>query len=412
MVCMPTVDRRRVAAGAAGVVALLVVLTGCGSSTGGSSPSATSPAPVGPRIEVSPSDGATGVEPLAPVLVQTPDGTFESVTMTNEDGRTIDGIVTPDRHTWKPTGPLGYGRSYTVTATAIGADGTRSDRTTGFTTLTPDNQTAVVFRTTGGGAVSDGGVYGVGLVVVAHFDEPIPDRAAAEKTLTVQANPPVDGAWYWADEQNAHWRPRSYYPPGTQVTVRADIYGKPLGGGLFGQEDASVSFSLGDAHISVADDDTIQVTVTDNGQIVRTMPTSMGRGGTEVVDGRTLSFWTQPGIYTVLDQANPVVMDSSTYGLPVNSRLGYKEVINYATRISNDGIYLHQLDATVWAQGNTNVSHGCLNLSGADARWFYEFSRPGDVVEVRNTGGAPLQLWQNGDWSIPWEQWQAGSALR
>jgi lipoprotein-anchoring transpeptidase ErfK/SrfK len=137
----------------------------------------------------------------------------------------------------------------------------------------------------------------------------------------------------------------------------------------------------------------------------------MGMGGSETVGGQTLTFWTQPGVYTVLDKANPVIMDSSTYGLPVNSRLGYKESINYATRISNDGIYLHELEDTVWAQGNTNVSHGCLNLSRANASWFYDFSVPGDVVEVRDTGGAPLQQWQNGDWSVPWSEWLAGSAL-
>jgi len=96
---------------------------------------------------------------------------------------------------------------------------------------------------------------------------------------------------------------------------------------------------------------------------------------------------------------------------PINSRLGYKETISYATRISTDGVYLHQLDSTVWAQGNTNVSHGCLNLSGQNARWFYDFSVPGDVVEVINTGGSPLELWQNGDWSVRWDQWLQGSAL-
>lgn len=111
-----------------------------------------------------------------------------------------------------------------------------------------------------------------------------------------------------------------------------------------------------------------------------------------------------------MDKANPVVMDSSTYGLPINSRLGYKETINWATRISSDGIHLHQLEDTVWAQGNTNVSHGCLNLSADNARRFYDFSQPADVVEIINTGGAPLELRQNGDWSVPWPQWLAGSA--
>ncbi|MCW2559375.1 MAG: hypothetical protein JWP55_3339, partial [Mycobacterium sp.] len=98
-------------------------------------------------------------------------------------------------------------------------------------------------------------------------------------------------------------------------------------------------------------------------------------------------------------------------GLPIDSRLGYKESISYATRISVDGIYLHQLNSTVWAQGNTDTSHGCLNLNGENAAWFFNFSVPGDVVEVKNTGGEPLKLWQNGDWSVPWEQWRAGSKL-
>ena len=76
-----------------------------------------------------------------------------------------------------------------------------------------------------------------------------------------------------------------------------------------------------------------------------------------------------------------------------------------------DGIYLHQLNATVWAQGNTNVSHGCLNLNGENAVWFFNFSVPGDIVEVRNTGGPGLTIAQGGDWSVPWDQWRKGSAL-
>jgi lipoprotein-anchoring transpeptidase ErfK/SrfK len=141
------------------------------------------------------------------------------------------------------------------------------------------------------------------------------------------------------------------------------------------------------------------------------MPTSMGMGGTQTIGARTLSFWTPPGIYTVMGKAPSVIMDSSTFGLPINSRLGYRVTIHNATQISTDGIYLHQLDETVWAQGNTNTSHGCLNLNGANAKWFMDFSEPGDVVEVRNTGGPPLQLAQNGDWTLPWEQWRKGSAL-
>jgi lipoprotein-anchoring transpeptidase ErfK/SrfK len=222
----------------------------------------------------------------------------------------------------------------------------------------------------------------------------------------------VEGSWYWVDKRNAHWRPENYYAPGTKVSVAANIFGAELGNGLFGQEDSKTTFTIGPSHVSIADDNTKQVQVFENGNLIRTMPTSMGMGGSEVVAGKTITFWTQPGIYTVMDKANPVIMDSSTFGLPVNSRLGYKESINWATKISTDGIYLHELASTVWAQGNTDTSHGCLNLSPANAQWFFNFAMPGDVVEVRNTGGAPLEVWQNGDWGLPWDQWQAGSALR
>ncbi len=128
-----------------------------------------------------------------------------------------------------------------------------------------------------------------------------------------------------------------------------------------------MSFTIGDAHVAVADDATKQISVYDNGKLVRTIPTSMGMGGTETIAGQEFSFWTQPGVYTVMDKANPVIMDSSTYGLPINSRLGYKETIKYAVRLSTDGVYLHQLESTVWAQGNTNVSHGCLNVNSENA---------------------------------------------
>ncbi|MCW2517253.1 MAG: hypothetical protein JWR11_6295 [Mycobacterium sp.] len=250
----------------------------------------------------------------------------------------------------------------------------------------------VSLSTTSGATLQNGGTYGVGAVVVAHFDAPVGDRGAAEQQLAVTTDPPVSGAWHWVNDQVAHWRPQQYYAPGTNVTVVAG-------------QNPPVSFTIGASHVSIADDATKQVSVYDGGTLVRTMPTSMGRGGSEKVGNTTISFWTQPGVYTVMDKSNPVVMDSSTFGLPINSHLGYKESIPYAVRISTDGVYLHELDATVPEQGHTDTSHGCLNLNRNNAQWFYGFSVPGDVVEVKNTGGKPLQLWQNGDWSVPWDQW-------
>src|SRR6478735_5327721 len=203
----------------------------------------------------------------------------------------------------------------------------------------------VSLTSTSGAPLQNGATYGIGEVVVAHFDAPVGDRGAAEQQLIVSTSPPVSGAWHWVDDQTAHWRPPQYYEPGTVVTITPGPQ-PPL------------TFTIGASHVSIADHATKQVSV-----------------------------------YTVMDKSNPVVMDSSTYGLPINSHLGYKESIPYAVRISTDGIYMHELDATVWAQGNTDTSHGCLNLNHDNAAWFYNFSVPGDVVEVHNTGGKPLQLW-------------------
>ncbi len=205
-----------------------------------------------------------------------------------------------------------------MTVAARGPGGMPSRQTSSFTTLSPDYLTAVNLNTTAGISLVDGNTYGVGIVVVAHFDEPITDKTAAEKRLHVTTNPPVAGSWNWVDDQNAHWRPEKYYAPGTSVDVTADIYGARLGDGMYGQEDEHVSFKIGNAHVSIADDNTKQVSVFDNGKLVRTMPTSMGMGGTQDIGGNTLSFWTPPGVYTVLDKANPVVMDSSTFGLPID----------------------------------------------------------------------------------------------
>ncbi|WP_199254428.1 L,D-transpeptidase [Mycolicibacterium mengxianglii] len=413
-------DRRRdrVAVGLCVAVVLVAALQSASSAahlvrseaTPEVSEAQAAPPPSPPAVTITPQSGLE-VAPLNAVRVTATSGRLTDVQMTNEAGRVVAGAMAPDGAAWWPDEPLGYGRTYTVSATARGTDATTLTKVSEFSTVVPDEQATVSLNTTLGTRLTDGATYGVGTVIVAQFDTEITDRASAERQLKVTTSPPVQGAWMWVNDRKAHWRPKEYFPAGTKVSVHANLYGADLGGGVYGADDTSVDFVIGPRHVTIADDLTKQVSVFSDGQLVRTMPTSMGRGGTETVGGQTIAFWTQPGVYTVMEKQNPVIMDSSTYGLPVGSSSGYRLSVPYAVRISTDGIYLHQLESTVWAQGNTNVSSGCLNLSAENAKWFYEFSRPGDVVEVRNTGGAPLQQSQNGDWSVPWESWLAGSAL-
>jgi lipoprotein-anchoring transpeptidase ErfK/SrfK len=426
---LAAVSRRGFTVGAIGAVGM-VLLDACSRSSravgtkaditsntpslAGATPTSTTKPPAAPAsIVVSPASGATAVNPTEPIKVTVSGGSVTAVTVLSSSGAKVSGTLSPDGSTWTSSEPLGYQRDYTLTAAAVNTDGVPAAATAKFSTLTPGNMTMPYFNTRGGTTLTNGGTFGIGMVVRLHFDEPITDKAAAEKALVVTTTPALTGGWYWLDDQDVLWRPESFYPAGTKVRVEANVYGVEVGPGLYGQSDASVSFVIGRKQLSIADDRTHQVSVYFDDVLQRTMPTSMGKGGYITGDsGQTISFYTPPGTYTVLDKSNPVLMSSASYGLPADAPGGYEpEDIYWATRISIDGIYLHELDTTIWAQGNTDTSHGCLNLNQANARWFYQTSQIGDPVTVKYTGGAPLALWQNGDWSQTWAQWQAGSAL-
>nr|WP_297609682.1 Ig-like domain-containing protein [Nocardia sp.] len=392
--------RRELLIGFAGAGGL--ALAGCGRDR------EPAPPPKPAVIKFDPAADAHAVDARKPGTVKVTDGTLRNVEWIDETGRPLPGASAPDHRSWTSSEPLGYGHTYTAKAVAQGETGEVSATTTCSTVL-PDRLIDVSLRSANKVELAENDTYGVGFVLVAHFDEPV-DRAVAAARIKITTEPAVAGAWYWLDDQNAHWRPERYYAPGTKITIAAELFGTALADGGYGLRDQRVSVLIGPAHVAIADDNTKQIEVFENGNLVRTMPTSMGKGGTAVVGGKVLSFWTRPGIYTVLDCRNPVTMDSSSYGLPVNSGLGYRTTIYHAVRITHDGIYVHELAASMWAQGNSDVSHGCLNISPDDAAWFYDFVIPGDVVEVRNTGGDPLDIWQNGDWTIAWPDWIRGGA--
>jgi lipoprotein-anchoring transpeptidase ErfK/SrfK len=248
---------------------------------------------------------------------------------------------------------------------------------------------------------NDGEVVGVGQPVAIRFDENIPNRLAAQRAITVKTNPPVEGAFYWLNEREVRWRPASYWRPGTTVDVAVNTYGVDLGDGLFGQENVTTRFTIGDAVVATADDNTKTLTVKRNGEVVKTMPLSMGKNSTP----------TDNGVYIIGDRYSHLIMDSSTYGVPVNSPDGYRLEVDWATQMSYSGIYVHSAPWSVGSQGRSNVSHGCLNVSPSNAIWFYNNTKRGDIVKVVNTVGSTLSgVVGLGDWNVPWEQWRAGNA--
>jgi lipoprotein-anchoring transpeptidase ErfK/SrfK len=348
-----------------------------------------------PKITASVKDGAVGVSVESPVTVSAEDGVLGAVTMVNaDDGTPVAGQLSPDGLTWRTAEPLGYNESYTLNAQSLGLGGATSQQMT-FETHSPENLTMAYVLP------NEGEVVGVGQPVAVQFDENIPNRLAAQKAIKVTTNPPVEGAFYWLNNREVRWRPAQYWKPGTTVNVQVNTYGVDLGDGLFGQENVSTQFTIGDEVIATADDNTKIVTVRRNGEVVRTMPTSMGKNSTP----------TNNGVYIVGSRFSHIVMDSSTYGVPVNSPNGYRTDVDWATQISYSGIFVHSAPWSVGSQGYSNTSHGCLNVSPSNAVWFYDNTKRGDIVEVINTVGSTLPGTDGlGDWNIPWDQWKAGNA--
>ncbi len=383
------------------VLGLVLILTGCTGGGGfGSEGGETSAAPRPAQLHVLPTDGQIDVSPDAAILVSLTHGELDGVTVTNAAGEALEGTIAESEESasnprWQPTVPLLYGETYTVTAEATGEDGKQVSATSTFGTVLP---TVQVFPAIG---PLDGTTVGIGLPIRVFFDAPVTDKASAERALIVTTSVPVVGGWNWFSDTEVHWRPQVYWPPNIEVRLDANIYGVNLGNGAWGKVDRTISFTIGDAHISRADAATHTMQVFDGDALVQTFPVSMGRPG----------FETNNGSYVVIDKNRNKVMDSTTYGLALDAG-GYVTAVEYATRISNNGTFVHAAPWSVASQGNTNVSHGCINLSTERAAWFFEFSQIGDVVEVYNgvgdLGPSDGDIY---DWSIPWETWLQGSAL-
>ncbi|HEX2903228.1 MAG TPA: Ig-like domain-containing protein [Jatrophihabitans sp.] len=375
---------------------------------------ATGPAPsshteIAPAtVTVSAANGATDVNPSVPVKVAVAGGSISDVTLTNPEGKVVKGTLSADKRSWATAEDLGYSKTYNLHATATNAAGKVTSESSSFTTVTPNNMTMPYIQTAAGGAIPSGAVFGVGQVVRIHFDEHIPNRAAAQAALSVTTVPAQTGGFSWLSDTDVYWRTQTYMKPGTRVSIAANVYGKDLGSGLYGQADVTASFKVGDSHISIADDNTKLVKVYTNGKLVRTMPTSMGRHTSIPGDTGPIDLRTNSGPHVVVGGETNINMNSASFGLSKGAN-AYKTVVPVGVRISYDGEYVHWADWSIWAQGNTDTSHGCLNVSPDDAWWFYHYSLPGDIVDVRNTGRT-LQEWNSGYWNVSWATWLASSA--
>jgi lipoprotein-anchoring transpeptidase ErfK/SrfK len=222
----------------------------------------------------------------------------------------------------------------------------------------------------------NGSMVGVARPIYINFARPIANRQLAQDAVHVSSVPAVPGKFYWASDTQLRWRPLNFWPANTVVNIDA--------GGT------KSSFHTGDALVATADNATHQMTITRNGTVVQTYPMSMGKTGHD----------TPNGTYYVLERFPSIVMDSATYGVPSTSAQGYKLTVQNAVRIDNSGNFVHSAPWSVADQGKRNVSHGCINLSAANAQWFYDNFGSGDPVIVKNSVGTYTQPDGAQDWQV------------
>lgn len=224
----------------------------------------------------------------------------------------------------------------------------------------------------------NGSMVGVAKPIIINFQRPIADRVMAEQAIHISSNPPVPGKFYWMSDTQVRWRPLDFWPKDTTVLIDAS--------------GTKSSFRTGESLVATIDDKTHQMTITRNGKVEKTFPVSMGKP-----DGK---HETKNGTYYVLEKFADIVMDSATYGVPNNSPEGYKLKVQDAVRIDNSGIFVHSAPWSVGDQGKRNVSHGCINLSPANAQWFYDNFGSGDPIVIKNSKGTYNQNDGAQDWQI------------
>jgi lipoprotein-anchoring transpeptidase ErfK/SrfK len=346
-------------------------------------------------LAYAPAADASGVDPRGSATITVTDGTLDTVTLTGPDGTEVEGAPGADGTSWSSTEELQYDTTYSWSGSATGRDGAVVPVQGSFSTLSPAQVVRGIIN------IGDDRTVGIAAPIRIQFNEHVEDRAAVERALSVSTSVPVEGSWGWLPDEGGgsrvDWRPREYWPAGTEVTVTADLFGVPYGGGAYGAADVTSTFRIGRSQIVKADVNSHRMLVIRDGEQVADYPASYGLTSDPTRNTRS-------GIH--------VVSEKFTDKRMVSENFGYDLVVHWAVRISNNGEFVHANPASAAAQGSSNVTHGCINLSTENAQAYYETALYGDPVEVT---GTPVELsardgdiW---DWTLSWEEWKALSAL-
>jgi lipoprotein-anchoring transpeptidase ErfK/SrfK len=349
----------------------------------------SSAAASGVRLSITPVSGSSDTAPNRGITVTAVGGRISKVSVRTR-GDPVAGTLNASGTVWHSAWALNVSQRYTVTATAAGTAGAPVVQASSFRTFTP--------RQTFSTEILEGSrqTYGVGMPIILYFSRPIIDRAAVERALEIRTSKPVVGAWYWDSHcrtapECLYFRPQRYWPPHTRVSFTGHLNGVEAAPGVYGHHTLTQTFTIGSPLIVVASTARHYMNVYRDGKLFAHWPISSGRPGDD----------TPNGTYLTIEKSNPVDMVGP----------GYNIEVPWSVRFTFSGDYLHDAYWSVGEQGFTNVSHGCVNMSPADAEIYYQMAVPGDPVKI--SGSPRAGQWDNGwtMWFLPWRRWVRGSAL-
>ncbi len=354
------------------------------------------------RVSSKPKFGSTDVAPADPVTVTLFSAKIKDLTVTGDDGSTVQGTISDDQATWTLAQRLAYNTTYTFNGTAVDADGNDTPFTGTLATVKPEKTPRASFQ------IPSGTTVGVAAPIIITFAEAIDDKAAAQKTFKLTTDKgDIKGSWGWLQDEDiqgtgvkqsiVHFRPADFWPANTNVHVEADLQGVNYGDGAWGKEDISTDFTIGRKQVVQADVTTFHMVVLVDDQVVKNYAVSYGK---ESVPGRA----TVSGIHVVTEKYPTFSM--------CNPEFDYCNVEEkWAVRINNNGEFIHENALTTPYLGKENVSHGCINMGVGDAEEYYNSAIYGDPVIVSNTGTQMSEKDSIYDWIYSFDDWQKLSAL-
>ncbi|MGE7437358.1 L,D-transpeptidase [Kitasatospora sp. NPDC001175] len=384
--------------------ALVLATAACSAGGGGGSDQAAAKMAASPkptvsaaRIDIEPKAGATDVKPSGALKVSVASGKLSKVTVTDKDGKAVDGAISADGASWVPKAGLAVSSQYKVTALASDANGIATQAESTFGTLTPEKDAGPHDN------IDDGSTYGVGMIVSLNFKKAVKDRDAALKGISIEASDGSVVKGHWFGDDRVDFRPEKFWKPGTKVTVHYRLKSVEVSPDVYGGVDSDQTFTIGRDQQTTVDARKDTMTVVRDGQTVDTIPITAGKPG----------FDSWNGTMVIEEKAERTRMSSQ--GLSnVSAAESYDlSDVPHAMRLTDSGTYVHGNSWAVGAMGSYNASHGCIGLQdarygsdGSDAGKYFRSALVGDPVTVVNSKGAEVAA-DNGlsGWNTDWKNW-------